>query len=73
MAGTGAEGEEAFAQAAKLLELKPPADEYRALVRARIEVTARLEADSDEGASTKLDDLRAALDLGLKRIREARS
>jgi hypothetical protein len=56
---------------APLLELRPPEDEFRWLVRARMETLAKLGPAAGSNAS-RLDAYAEALERGLCRIREAR-
>jgi hypothetical protein len=58
-------------EAARLLDLRPPEDEFRALVQARMETLAKLGRTTGSNAS-RLTLYALALERGLTRIKEAR-
>ena len=58
-------------EAARLLDVRPPEEEFRALVQARMETLAKLGASAGSNAS-RLELYARALERGLERIREAR-
>lgn len=65
----------ALAEAAKLVDVKPPAEEFRAHVAARVETLAKLGATGAPGGSTagRLELYREALELGLKKLAEEKA
>jgi hypothetical protein len=58
-------------EAARLLDVRPPEDEYRALVQARMETLAKLGPAAGSNAA-RLDMYARALERGLARIQEAK-
>jgi hypothetical protein len=59
-----------IAEAAKLVDVRPPADELRAHVAARVETLAKLGAAAKKGGSSaaRLELYKEALDLALARL-----
>jgi hypothetical protein len=53
-----------------MLDIRPPAEEYRRLVQARMETLAKLGDAAGDGAA-RLDDYAEALKLGFAAIEEA--
>lgn len=73
---TGAEAQNSpkeLAAAAKLIDVRPPAEELRALATARIETLAKLGRPAAPGASSgdRLARYAEALELGLRKLAEA--
>jgi hypothetical protein len=58
-------------EAARMLDVRPPEEEFRALVQARMETLAKLGQAAGSNAS-RLDLYAKALERGLARIKEAR-
>ena len=58
-------------EAARLLDVRPPEEEFRSLVQARMETLAKLGHSAGSNAA-RLDLYAQALERGLTRIREAR-
>ena len=63
-------------RAARLLEVRTPAEELQRLVQARMETLAKLAGDGRRRAvprdAERLDTYAEALELGLRRLREVR-
>ncbi len=65
---------EELTEAARLVDIRSPLDEYRALVEARLETLLKLGADrgaASKGAGSRGDIYREALELGLREIAKA--
>jgi len=59
-----------LSEAARDLDLRPPAEEFRALVQARMETLAKLGPAPGSGVS-RLEIYAQALEIGLEKLREA--